>query len=59
MAEEYGKLRVAMERQGNRIGPYDLLIASIALVNDATLITRNTGEFQRVNGLRIEDWQVD
>ena len=59
VAEEYGKLRVAMEQQGNRIGPYDLLIASIALVNDATLVTHNTDEFQRVNGLRIEDWQVD
>ena len=34
----------------------DLKIASIALANDSTLLTRNTNDFQRVPGLRIEDW---
>jgi predicted nucleic acid-binding protein len=40
------------------IGPNDLLIASIALANEATLVTHNTDEFQRVDGLHIEDWQI-
>ena len=34
----------------------DLKIASIALANDATLLTRNTNDFRRVYGLRVEDW---
>lgn len=56
-AEQYGKLRFAMEQQGKLIGPYDLLIASIALVNNSTLVTHNTSEFQRVPDLIFEDWQ--
>lgn len=38
------------------IGPYDLLIAAQALTADATLVTNNLREFQRVDGLRVEDW---
>lgn len=40
------------------IGSNDLLIASIALANDLTLVTYNTGEFSRVEGLLVEDWEV-
>lgn len=43
---------------GTPIGIHDLLIASIALANDLTLVTHNTGEFSRVEGLRIEDWEA-
>jgi tRNA(fMet)-specific endonuclease VapC len=57
-AEVYGRLRAQLARQGALIGPNDLLIASIALANDATLISHNIGEFQRVEGLMLEDWQV-
>jgi len=39
------------------VGPNDLLIASIALANDVTLITHNTSEFSRILNLKIEDWQ--
>jgi tRNA(fMet)-specific endonuclease VapC len=41
-----------------RIGTSDLKIASICLVNDATLLTRNTRDFGKVPGLKIEDWTV-
>jgi tRNA(fMet)-specific endonuclease VapC len=44
---------------GTPIGSYDLLIAAIALVNDLTLVTHNTREFERVEGLQIEDWEVE
>ena len=56
--EVYGRVRAQLARQGALIGPNDLLIASIALANEATLVTHNTAEFKRVDGLQIEDWQV-
>lgn len=41
------------------IGAYDLQIAAIALANDSTLMTHNVGEFGRVEGLRLEDWELE
>jgi tRNA(fMet)-specific endonuclease VapC len=38
---------------------YDLQIAAIALSNNLTLITHNTNEFSRVDGLAIKDWEVE
>jgi tRNA(fMet)-specific endonuclease VapC len=45
-----------LRAQRVRIGTMDLRIASIALAHDATLLTRNTTEFRRVPGLKIENW---
>ena len=39
-----------------RIGAMDIKIASIALANDAILLTRNLNDFQKVPGLRVADW---
>lgn len=55
-AMRYGEVRAALERHGRPIGPLDTLIAAHALAIDAVLVTHNTREFRRVNGLRIEDW---
>lgn len=52
----YGELRTALEKRGKPIGPMDMMIAAHALSLDATLVTHNTREFQRVKGLRLEDW---
>lgn len=46
-----------LERQGQMIGPYDLMLAGQALSLGVTLITHNTDEFQRVPGLALADWQ--
>jgi tRNA(fMet)-specific endonuclease VapC len=55
-ANHAAELRSALAEQGKPIGPYDLLIAATALEHDATLVTHNTREFERVAGLRVEDW---
>lgn len=41
-----------------RVGTKDLRIASIALANNATLLSRNTGDFARVPNLRFADWTI-
>ncbi len=46
----------SLKHAGIRVGTMDLKIASIVLANDATLLTRNTNDFNRIPGLRIEDW---
>jgi tRNA(fMet)-specific endonuclease VapC len=51
-----GDIRAVLEAAGTAIGPYDLLIAAQALRHSATLVTANTREFERVAGLRVEDW---
>lgn len=55
-AEVYGKVRTALERQGNPIGPLDTLIAAHALSLGCTLVTCNEREFRRVEGLVVENW---
>lgn len=57
-AEHYAQIRADLTAQSNLIGANDLMIAAIARANKATLITHNTGEFGRVQGLLIEDWEV-
>ena len=58
-AEEYGKIRAELERKGTPIGPMDLLIAGHARSEGLILVTNNTREFQRVEGLTVEDWAQD
>ena len=55
-AKEAAKARAHLERQGTPIGPADIMIAGIALANSLTLVTRNTREFERVPGLRVDNW---
>lgn len=55
-AYEYGCIRAALEKKGEVIGAYDMLIAAHAKSLDAILVTNNTREFKRVEGLVLEDW---
>lgn len=54
--EAAAEVRVTLKKQGNLIGPYDLLLAGQALARGFTLVTNNTGEFSRVEGLKLLDW---
>ncbi len=56
-AEEYAQIRVDLTVQGKIIGPNDMLIAAIAKANNVTLVTHNIGEFSRISGMQIEDWE--
>lgn len=58
-AERYAIIRADLESRGLIIGPNDLLIASIAVVNGLTLVTHNVNEFSRVSALRLEDWEIE
>jgi tRNA(fMet)-specific endonuclease VapC len=55
-AEAYGSLRARLEADGRRLAEPDLRIASIALARDLTLVTANVRHFDRVPGLRVENW---
>lgn len=55
-ALELGKLRGSLLRQGITVSPVDLMIESIALVHNLTLVTHNTADFQNIPGLRLDDW---
>ena len=52
------QVRADLRRRGLPIGPYDLLIAATAQEHGLTMVTNNTEEFQRVEGLLLEDWQA-
>ncbi|TVQ32816.1 MAG: type II toxin-antitoxin system VapC family toxin [Geminicoccaceae bacterium] len=53
-----GALRSELEGRGLPIGPFDVLIAGQARHRNATVVTANRSEFERVPGLRTEDWSV-
>lgn len=55
-AEHAARIRAYLEQQGTPIGPMDTLIAATALASNATLVTHNTSEFQRVPDLPLADW---
>ena len=55
-AVEYGRIRADLRRKGTPIGANDLLIAAHAKSLGMTLVTNNTREFSRVEGLMLEDW---
>lgn len=56
-AESYALIRADLSTKGTTIGPNDLLIAAICHCNNITLVTHNLAEFNRVSGLKIEDWE--
>jgi tRNA(fMet)-specific endonuclease VapC len=56
-ARQAGQVRAVLAAKGTPIGPYDVLIAGQAVARDMILVTHNAQEFERVEGLRFEDWQ--
>ncbi len=54
----YGEIRSFLEKQGNVIGPLDMLIAAHALSENLTLITNNEKELKRIKSLKVENWII-
>jgi len=55
-AEQSGKTRGELWQKGIAVSVPDLMIASVALVHDLTLVTHNTADFRNIPGLRLDDW---
>ncbi len=55
-AHRYGDIAADLEKRGLPIGDTDVLIAAHALALDLTLVTNNTKHFQRVRGLKVDNW---
>jgi len=50
------KIRYQLRKKGTPIGAYDIQIAAIAMTEDLVLLTNNTKEFERIEGLKLENW---
>jgi tRNA(fMet)-specific endonuclease VapC len=50
-------VRAALGKRGTPIGPYDLMIAGTALRHGLVMVTSNGGEFERIEGLILQDWR--
>lgn len=54
----FAKEKARLKRVGQPIDNFDLLIGATAIHHDLTLVTNNTKHFQRLEGIRLEDWSV-
>jgi len=55
-AKASASIRATLETKGEPIGPMDTLIAGYALVHNYILVTNNTKEFKKVDGIKLENW---
>jgi tRNA(fMet)-specific endonuclease VapC len=55
-ARHYGQLRSELERIGTPCGPYDTQIGAHARSRGLIIVTNNRREFDRMPGLRVENW---
>lgn len=55
-AVHHGQVRAELERAGTPVGPHDMLIAAHARSEGLTVVSNNRREFDRIPGLRVEDW---
>lgn len=56
--EHAAQIRAKLEQEGQKIGPYDTLVAGHAQSLAAIVVTNNLKEFKRVGGLMLEDWSL-
>ena len=57
-AEIFGMLKASLKKSGALLDDFDLIIASLAMTNNLTLVTNNTKHFSRIDGLKLTNWTV-
>ena len=57
-AEQFGRVRGSLLQQGIHVPTADLMIASVALTHNLTLVTHNTADYRNIPGLRLDDWLI-
>ena len=55
-AQITASIRAELEKKGTPIGNYDYIIAGTAVANNGIIVTNNTKEFNRIKGLKLENW---
>jgi len=55
-AKQAAVIRHQLRKQGTPIGAYDIQIAAVAMAENMVLLTNNTKEFERIEGLKLENW---
>jgi tRNA(fMet)-specific endonuclease VapC len=55
-AAHYGQIRAELKRAGQPVGPFDMLMGAHARSEGLVLVTNNLREFQKISGLRVENW---
>ena len=55
-AEAFGRFKSKLKSEGKIIEDFDILIASVAFVNNCILVTNNSNHFKRIDGLKVENW---
>jgi tRNA(fMet)-specific endonuclease VapC len=56
VSEQFGEMKALLQSQGQPVEDFDVAIAAHAIVEGATLVTANTRHFERIPGLKIENW---
>jgi tRNA(fMet)-specific endonuclease VapC len=57
-AKEFGKVRGSLLQKGVSVSRMDLMIGSVALAHNLTLVTHNTSDYSQIPGLRLDDWLI-
>ena len=56
--EAFSEIKTTLDKRGEKIEDFDVLIAATALSMNYILVTNNTKHFQRIDGLKIENWMA-
>lgn len=59
IADVFGAIKASLQKAGNPLDDFDLIISATALAHNLVLVTNNIGHFGRIEGLKLANWSVD